>query len=56
MRSLVARDQPFALSWRGLPASPAELARSGHSLVHSVKAATLDDERQLRAALRSFDA
>ena len=53
MCSLVGRDQPFALAWRGLPASPAELARGGHSLVHSVKAETLEAEGEIRAALRS---
>jgi hypothetical protein len=53
MSSLVGRDQPFALAWRGLPAAPTELARGGHSLVHSVKAETLADESEIRAALRS---
>jgi hypothetical protein len=53
MCSLVGRDQPFALAWRGLPASPAELARGGHSLVHSVKAETPEAEGEIRAALRS---
>ncbi|HEX3974778.1 MAG TPA: hypothetical protein VHW96_00865 [Solirubrobacteraceae bacterium] len=53
MCSLVGRDQPFALAWRGLPASPSELARGGHSLVHSVKAETPEAEREIRAALRS---
>jgi hypothetical protein len=55
MRSLVGRGQPFALAWRGLPASPAELAQGDHSLVHSVKADTLEDERAIRAALRSTE-
>jgi hypothetical protein len=53
MCSLVGRDQPFALAWRGLPTSPAELARGGHSLVHSVKAETPEAEGEIRAALRS---
>lgn len=53
MRSLVGRGQPFALAWRGLPTSPAELARGDHSLVHSVKADTLEDERGVRSALRA---
>ena len=53
MRSLVGRGQPFALAWRGLPASPTELARGGHSLVHSIKADTPEAEGQIRAALRS---
>jgi hypothetical protein len=51
MRSLVGHDQPFALAWQGLPASPAELAQRNHSLVHSVKAPTLEDERRIRAEL-----
>ncbi len=53
MRSLVGRGEPFALAWRGLPASPAEIASEGHSLVHSVKANTLADERAIRGALRA---
>lgn len=53
MCSLVGRDQPFALAWRGMPASPAELAAEGHSLVHSVKAETLEDECATRSALRA---
>lgn len=53
MRSLVGHGEPFALAWRGLPASPAEIGGRGHSLVHSVKAGTLEDERAIRAALRT---
>ena len=51
MRSLVGPGEPFALAWRGLPGTPAEIAAAGHSIVHSVKAPTLQDERQLRAQL-----
>lgn len=51
MRSLVDPGEPFALAWRGLPGTPAEIAAAGHSIVHSVKAPTLQDERQLRAQL-----
>ena len=53
MRSLTGVDEPFALSWRGLPASPAELVDHGHSIVHSVKRDEPDDERRLRAALQA---
>ena len=51
MRSLVGRGEPFALAWQGLPASPDEIAAGGHSIVHSVKAPTLDEERGLRGRL-----
>lgn len=51
MRSLVAPGEPFALAWRGLPASPQEIRAGDHSIVHSVKADTLEEERRLRAAL-----
>ena len=53
MRSLTGVDEPFALSWRGLPASPAELVAHGHSIVHSVKRDEPEDERRLRAALQA---
>lgn len=52
MRSLVGPGEPFALAWQGLPGTPAEIAAAGHSIVHSVKAETLDEERRLRASLR----
>lgn len=51
MRSLVGPGEPFALAWQGLPGTPAEIAAGGHSIVHSVKAPTLQDERRLRAQL-----
>jgi hypothetical protein len=51
MRSLVAPGEPFALAWQGLPASPREIRAAGHSIVHSVKADTLEEERRLRAEL-----
>lgn len=53
MQSLTAPGQPFALAWRGLPAAPPDLARSGHAIVHSVKAQTDAAERSLRAELQS---
>jgi hypothetical protein len=51
MRSLVGPGEPFALSWKGLPGTPDEITAGGHSIVHSVKAASLDDERRLRVQL-----
>lgn len=51
MCSLVEPGEPFALAWKGLPGAPAEIAAAGHSIVHSVKAPTLDEERRLRSAL-----
>ena len=51
MRSLVAPGEPFALAWQGLPASPQAIRARAHSIVHSVKADTLEEERRLRAAL-----
>lgn len=51
MRSLVGPGEPFALAWQGLPGSPAQIAAAGHSIVHSVKAPTPEEERRLRAAL-----
>jgi len=51
LRGLVETGEPFALAWRGLPAPPEEIRARRHSIVHSVKAETLDEERQLRAAL-----
>ena len=33
----VSEGQTFGVAWRGLPASPAELAARGYSIIHSVK-------------------
>jgi hypothetical protein len=52
MRSMTGREEPFALAWRGLPASPARLRAEGYSIVHSVKRATEWEEQQLRAELQ----
>lgn len=52
MQSLTGHNEPFALSWRGLPGSPDELRAAGHSIVHSVKLEDERDERQLRHALQ----
>ncbi len=51
MRSLVGPGEPFALAWQGLPDTPEAIAAGGHSIVHSVKASTLEEERRLRAEL-----
>jgi hypothetical protein len=51
MRSLVGRRDPFALAWQGLPGTPEEIAAGGHSIVHSVKAGTIDEERRIRGEL-----
>ena len=55
MCSLTDIDEPFALAWRGLPGSPAELRAHGHSIVHSVKRDDPRDEQLLRAALQPQD-
>jgi hypothetical protein len=52
MRSLVGPGEPFALAWQGLPGTPDEITAGGHSIVHSVKAPTLHEERRLRGQLR----
>jgi hypothetical protein len=54
MRSLTGPGEPFALAWRGLPAPPPELAAQGHSIVHSVKRPSQDEERALRHELQSL--
>ena len=51
MRSMTAPGEPFAVAWRGLPGTPQSILDSGHSIVHSVKADTLEQERALRAQL-----
>ncbi len=53
MKSLTRAQEPFALAWRGLPGTPQEIVAAGHSIVHSVKAETVERERELRAALAS---
>lgn len=52
MTSLTGRGQPFAVAWRGLPASPAELVAARHSIVHSVKRDEEAAEQRLRAELQ----
>lgn len=56
MRSLTGPGEPFALSWRGLPSRPAEIASSGHSIVHSVKAEHEHDELAPRPQLQDLAA
>ncbi len=51
MRSMTAPGEPFAVAWQGLPGTPQTILESGHSIVHSVKADTLEQERALRAEL-----
>ena len=53
MRSLTAPGEPFALAWRGLPASPGEIAAHGASIVHSVKCDEPDEEAALRGRLQA---
>jgi hypothetical protein len=54
MASLTGPGQPFALSWKGLPGSPAAIAESGASLVHSVKCDEPHRELALREQLRTL--
>jgi hypothetical protein len=44
-----AQGEPFGVTWRGLCASPAELLRSGYSIIHSVKDAGTCLETETRA-------
>ncbi len=52
MKSLTAPGEPFALAWKGLPASPEALVADGHSIVHSVRCADLQQEQALRRQLQ----
>jgi hypothetical protein len=45
--------EAFAVSWKGLPAAPAELLERGHSIVHSVKDGPHGTERELREWFRA---
>ncbi len=56
MASLTSPGQPFALSWKGLPGSPAGIAESGASLVHSVKCEEPERELALRDELQTLAA
>ena len=52
LRGLVGRDEPFGIEHVGLPATPAELLASGHSIVHAVKHRDAATEERLRAVFR----
>jgi hypothetical protein len=52
MQSLTGPGEPFALSWRGLPKSPEQIARDRHSIVHSIRVDSESEERRLVALLR----
>jgi hypothetical protein len=54
MKSMTAPGEPFALSWKGLPAEPEQIAASGHSIVHSVKCPDDEREQGLRGSLQAF--
>jgi hypothetical protein len=56
MKSLTGFGEPFALSWRGLPAPPSAIAWRGHSIVHSVKCDDEQAEEELRALLQELTA
>ncbi len=45
-------DGPFAVTWKGLPASPPELAVSGALVVHSVRSWKDWTEREIRSFFR----
>jgi hypothetical protein len=52
MQSAVGSGEPFAVSWKGLPAEPARLLACGHSIVHSVKGDSHGTEWELREWFR----
>ncbi len=52
MQGAVGHAEPFAVSWKGLPAEPARLLQRGHSIVHSVKDGVHGTERELREWFR----
>jgi hypothetical protein len=47
--SLVARGEPFGISYLGLADTPANLSANGHSLIHSVKNDRVFREDTIRA-------
>ena len=53
MQNAVGAAEPFAVSWKGLPAPPEQLLDRGHSIVHSVKDGPHGSERELRAWFRA---
>jgi hypothetical protein len=52
MQGAVGEGEPFAVSWKGLPAEPSKLLARGHSIVHSVKHGTHGTESELREWFR----
>jgi hypothetical protein len=53
MGNLVAPGEAFGVTWKDLPAAPAELVDRGYSIVHSVKDGRYGTEAELRAWFRS---
>jgi hypothetical protein len=53
MLGMTGTNEPFGLSWRGLPADPEQLAERGYSIVHSVQDSDDQAEWDLRAWFRS---
>lgn len=51
-RSLCARGEPFAIGYKQLPDTPANLLANGHAIVHSVAGSGALDERAIRAFFR----
>jgi hypothetical protein len=49
---LGGRDGPLAVTWRGLPASPPQLAASGAIAVHSVRSWKDWTESEIRSFFR----
>lgn len=47
-----AKDKPFACAWKGLPASPVVLARSGKKIIHSVRFWNHISEKDIRFYFR----
>ncbi len=52
MQGAVGEGEPFAVSWKGIPAEPARLLERGHSIVHSVKDGAHGTEWELREWFR----
>jgi hypothetical protein len=52
MQNAIDAAEPFAVSWKGLPAEPSRLLAGGHSIVHSVKDDPHGTEWELREWFR----
>jgi len=46
--SLSGPGKPFALAWKGLPASPEQLYKEGRKFIHSTKSWNGMNEKQIR--------